>query len=70
MIATMKLLQVLKVLNVIGIFSQPILSSPKHIDKSGDYTYLHPWLGTGLLTSYGQKWHTRRKVNDRQGRTT
>lgn len=44
---------------------QPILSSPKHIDKSSDYTYLHPWLGTGLLTSFGQKWHTRRKVNNK-----
>jgi hypothetical protein len=42
---------------------QPILSSPKHIDKSSDYSYLHPWLGTGLLTSHGEKWHSRRKVN-------
>lgn len=42
---------------------QPILSSPKHIDKSYDYSYLHPWLGTGLLTSFGQKWHSRRKVD-------
>ena len=32
---------------------QPILSSSKHIDKSADYSYLHPWLGTGLLTSAG-----------------
>lgn len=49
------------------IFAQPILNSPKHIDKSPDYSYLHPWLGTGLLTSYGQKWHSRRKVNEPQG---
>lgn len=48
-------------------FAQPILNSPKHIDKSPDYSYLHPWLGTGLLTSYGQKWHSRRKVNELQG---
>ncbi|KAJ9594698.1 hypothetical protein L9F63_014032 [Diploptera punctata] len=32
---------------------EPILSSSKHIEKSGDYLYLHPWLGTGLLTSSG-----------------
>lgn len=38
------------------------MSSPKHIDKSQDYDYLHPWLGTGLLTSRGKKWHDRRKV--------
>lgn len=47
------------------LFPQPILSSPKHIDKSRDYSFLQPWLGTGLLTSFGQKWHHRRKVNDR-----
>ncbi|XP_046392776.1 cytochrome P450 4c3 isoform X2 [Ischnura elegans] len=39
-----------------------ILSSNKHIDKSPDYDYLHPWLGTGLLTSAGKKWHSRRKI--------
>jgi cytochrome P450 family 4 len=41
---------------------EPILSSPKHIDKSTDYNYLRPWLGTGLLTSFGKKWHSRRKI--------
>jgi hypothetical protein len=38
---------------LIAVF-QPILSSSKHIDKSGDYSYLHPCLGTGLLTSAGE----------------
>lgn len=38
-----------------------LLSSTKHIDKSDDYKYLHPWLGTGLLTSTGDKWRVRRK---------
>jgi len=41
---------------------EPILSSSKHIDKSPEYNYLHPWLGTGLLTSFGSKWHSRRKI--------
>ncbi|CAO1419719.1 unnamed protein product [Diamesa serratosioi] len=41
---------------------EPILCSPKHIDKSSDYDYLRPWLGTGLLTSFGSKWHSRRKI--------
>ncbi|XP_033606537.1 cytochrome P450 4c3 isoform X8 [Cryptotermes secundus] len=30
---------------------EPILSSSRHIEKSRDYSYLQPWLGTGLLTS-------------------
>lgn len=38
------------------------MGSPKHIDKSRDYYFLQPWLGTGLLTSQGKKWHSRRKV--------
>jgi hypothetical protein len=39
--------------NAIDVF-QPILSNSKLIDKSADYRYLHPWLGTGLLTSAGE----------------
>nr|CAD7408977.1 unnamed protein product [Timema poppensis] len=30
-----------------------ILNSTKHIDKSHHYTFLHAWLGLGLLTSTG-----------------
>ncbi|XP_023703487.1 cytochrome P450 4c3 isoform X2 [Cryptotermes secundus] len=41
---------------------EPILSSSRHIEKSRDYSYLQPWLGTGLLTSAGAKWHKRRKT--------
>lgn len=41
---------------------EPILNTSKHIDKSQDYDYLKPWLGTGLLTSFGRKWHSRRKI--------
>uniref|UniRef100_T1IX38 Cytochrome P450 n=1 Tax=Strigamia maritima TaxID=126957 RepID=T1IX38_STRMM len=39
-----------------------ILSNPIHNDKSDDYKFLQPWLGTGLLTSAGAKWHGRRKL--------
>lgn len=47
---------------------QPILNSQKFVNKSHDYDYLHPWLGTGLLTSTDRKWHSRRKVNYKQRR--
>ena len=32
---------------------QKVLSSNVHIEKSKDYEFLKPWLGTGLLTSTG-----------------
>ena len=41
---------------------QPLLSSSIHIDKSLEYKYLQPWLGSGLVTSTGEKWHFRRKL--------
>ncbi|CAD7012862.1 unnamed protein product [Ceratitis capitata] len=39
-----------------------ILTSKTMIDKSDVYDMLHPWLGTGLLTSTGRKWYTHRKI--------
>lgn len=39
-----------------------LLSSTKHIEKAELYGLLVPWIGTGLLTSTGKKWHTRRKL--------
>ncbi|KFQ21330.1 Cytochrome P450 4V2, partial [Merops nubicus] len=41
---------------------EAILNSSKHIEKSYLYTFLQPWLGTGLLTSTGGKWRSRRKM--------
>nr|XP_022909465.1 cytochrome P450 4c3-like [Onthophagus taurus] len=39
-----------------------ILTSSKILNKSHSYTYLHNWLGTGLLTSTGNKWKKHRKI--------
>lgn len=33
---------------------QVLLSSTQHIEKSLIYDLLHPWFGTGLLTSFGK----------------
>ncbi|XP_029442805.1 cytochrome P450 4V2 [Rhinatrema bivittatum] len=41
---------------------EEILNSSKHMDKAFVYKFLHPWLGTGLLTSTGEKWRSRRKM--------
>ncbi|KAJ8674728.1 hypothetical protein QAD02_010514 [Eretmocerus hayati] len=39
-----------------------ILGNNRHLDKSCDYKFLQPWLGTGLLTGSGHKWSARRKI--------
>ncbi|KAK7864372.1 hypothetical protein R5R35_010971 [Gryllus longicercus] len=41
---------------------EPILRSSVNIKKGYVYDFLHPWLGTGLLTSTGQKWFAHRKL--------
>ncbi|XP_055641756.1 cytochrome P450 4d1-like [Toxorhynchites rutilus septentrionalis] len=42
--------------------AEAILSSPKYIEKSGEYDFIRPWLGEGLLTSSNRKWHSHRKI--------
>ncbi|XP_029950371.1 cytochrome P450 4V8 [Salarias fasciatus] len=41
---------------------EALVGSSVHIEKGESYRFLHPWLGTGLLTSTGQKWRQRRKM--------
>lgn len=41
---------------------ETIMSSQTEITKSDYYFMLKNWLGQGLLTSTGKKWHQRRKV--------
>ncbi|KYN33648.1 Cytochrome P450 4C1 [Trachymyrmex septentrionalis] len=41
---------------------EAILNNMKHINKSIIYDVLLPWFNTGLLTSGGAKWHSRRKI--------
>ena len=41
---------------------QSVLSSKSELDKGFDYEPVRPWLGEGLLTSTGEKWHRRRKL--------
>uniref|UniRef100_A0A1I8PNP3 Cytochrome P450 n=1 Tax=Stomoxys calcitrans TaxID=35570 RepID=A0A1I8PNP3_STOCA len=42
--------------------NEQILSSSTNLSKHRLYGVLHRWLGTGLLTSDGAKWHARRKI--------
>ncbi|XP_030210407.1 cytochrome P450 4V2 isoform X2 [Gadus morhua] len=41
---------------------EALLNNSVHMDKAHIYSFLHPWLGTGLLTSTGPKWRQRRKM--------
>jgi len=43
-------------------YAEIVLSSKDHIRKAYFYEFLHDWLGTGLLNSYGSKWKSRRRI--------
>uniref|UniRef100_A0A131YYE1 Cytochrome n=1 Tax=Rhipicephalus appendiculatus TaxID=34631 RepID=A0A131YYE1_RHIAP len=43
-------------------YVEAILSSNKILAKGSQYSLLHGWLGTGLLTSSGDKWRSRRRL--------
>nr|QVK45574.1 cytochrome P450 [Brachionus paranguensis] len=45
-----------------GDYTEVLFSSSKNTQKSVQYNFLHPWLGTGLLTSHGEKWTKRRRL--------
>lgn len=37
-------------------------STTKYVEKNTLYDFLFPWLGEGLVTSKGKKWHDHRKM--------
>ncbi|GIX85776.1 cytochrome P450 4V2 [Caerostris darwini] len=41
---------------------EALISGTKYMKKNWSYNWLHPWLGTGLLTSHGSKWKSRRRL--------
>lgn len=41
---------------------EALLTSQKTIDKSEEYDFAKVWIGEGLITSTGSKWHSRRKI--------
>lgn len=42
--------------------AEKILNTSKHLAKGEVYNLLDPFLKTGLLTSSGKKWFTRRRM--------
>ena len=43
-------------------YAEAVLSSQEILSKSFAYNFLREWLGTGLLTSSGNKWKSRRRA--------
>ena len=43
-------------------YAEAVLSSQEILSKSFGYKFLQEWLGTGLLTSSGNKWKSRRRA--------
>ena len=43
-------------------YAKVILGGQANLRKSFTYNFLHEWLNTGLLTSYGEKWKHRRRI--------
>jgi len=43
-------------------YLEEIMSSMSFVDKSDEYNNFKCWMGTGLLTAPGAKWHKRRKM--------
>jgi cytochrome P450 family 4 len=41
---------------------EKILTNQKYLQKADHYKFLTDWLQTGLFTSSGSKWHSRRKL--------
>lgn len=41
---------------------EPLLADSKQLRKSKDYTFLHSWLGAGLLNSEGARWKRNRRI--------
>lgn len=42
--------------------AEALLINQNTIEKSEEYDYAKVWIGEGLITSTGQKWHSRRKI--------